>query len=361
MDSRSVWQLGDRPSLHGMRALAVGLVLLAHSRIPMIGQGGGVGVAIFFTLSGFLITALLLQEREVFGAIKVPAFYRRRALRLIPAMVVCVVLACSVMLILFQRIPDWLLVIGTVTYTSNWMMIDGDFPMPTGLGHTWSLAIEEQFYLIWPLILVLLARVSRRPMLMLMGTASVAVLVLRIVLWNGGAGELRIYFGFDTRADGLLIGAMLATMLHGQLERLTDERVVWGGLAVLAGCCATPGAPKAVVVPTIVSLATAGIIYSLVQGRGFALFELAVVQWVGKRSYGIYLYQSPLHVLILETLGDSPAWWVLIHVPASLLLAELSWRFVERPFQRRKNRDTRSHAGIQERLGDQPVRPLGAT
>lgn len=327
----------------------MGLVLLAHSRIPMIGQGGGVGVAIFFTLSGFLITAILLDERERFGGIKVPAFYWRRVLRLVPAMLACVLLACAIMLVLFHRISDWTLVIGTLTYTSNWVMIDGTFPTPTGLGHTWSLAIEEQFYLIWPVLLILMARASRRTMLWTFGSVAIAVLALRALLWDGGAGELRIYFGFDTRADGLLIGAMLTIFLHRTRERRTDNRVVWASLVVLAACCAIPGALKAVLIPTVVSVATVAILYSVVQGRGFTLFDSRVSQWIGRRSYGIYLYQSPIHVLVLETLGDSPAWWVLVHLPLTFAVAWASYRWVEQPFLNLKDRDHRSHSGIERR------------
>ena len=127
--------------------MAVILVIIAHQElIPLVGNGGPVGVSVFFTLSGFLITTLLLEERLLYGQIKVPGFYKRRFLRLVPAMVTCVALGSLVLFINGYVLPDWQLVVGTLTYTANWVMIGGT-PHPTTLGHTWSLAIDEQFYL----------------------------------------------------------------------------------------------------------------------------------------------------------------------------------------------------------------------
>ena len=358
-ETNDSWRLGHRPALDGIRATAVGLVLLAHSRIPLVGNGGGVGVAIFFTLSGFLITALLLEERQAFGRIKVTAFYLRRALRLVPAMVACVALAMVVMLGTEGHIPDWSLVIGTLTYTSNWVMIDGHFPLPTALGHTWSLAIEEQFYLIWPLALILLGRVTPRRTVRLILIAAAGVLLLRALLHNGADPDYRLYFGFDTRADGLLIGAALAFWLHRRPERTVHAATPWVGLGALAACCFAWGWAKWVLMPTVVGLGTALLIYGVVQRRGFRLFEMRPVRWVGKRSYGIYLYQSPLHVLEMHLLGLSPAWWLLVFLPATFVAAALSWRYVEQPFLRWKDRDPRSHAAVSERLsggGDGPDR-----
>lgn len=350
MNDQNVWRLGRRPALDGLRAIAVGLVLIAHSRLPLVGNGGAVGVAIFFTLSGFLITSLLLQEREAFGSFKVGAFYLRRALRLIPAMVACVALAMTISMILWGDIPDWALVIGTLTYTSNWVMAAGAFPAETGLGHTWSLAIEEQFYIVWPILLIVLARLSRIQMIRLLLLACAAVLILRALLWDGGAGEARLYFGSDTRADGLLFGAAAAFALHGVRERDLRPALRWGALAVLGACCFVPGGPKAILMPTIAGIATATLIYALVQGKGFPLLELPFVRWIGNRSYGIYLYQSPIHILILETLGDSPLWWVLIHVPATLIVAEASYRWIETPFLRLKDKGSRSHGQVSDKL-----------
>lgn len=343
------WLLGRRPALDGIRAIAVLLVLLAHSRLPLVGPGGSVGVMMFFTLSGFLITSLLVEERDAFGRIKVLAFYKRRFLRLVPAMVVCVLLAMAVSLATIGRIPDWTLVFGTLSYTANWVMI-GDFPMPTGLGHTWSLAIEEQFYLIWPLVIIATAAVSRRRMIGALVAVCVGVLILRAMLWDGGEGWSRIYFGTDTRADGLLYGAIVALYLHGAKERIVSEALQWGALLVVGIGCVIPFVGKEIWLPTLTSVATAVLIYSVVQIRGMWLLELPVLHWVGIRSYGIYLYQSPIHVFIMYYLGTGAVWWFLLQVPLTMLAAWASYRFIELPFLRLKDRDPRSHRGITQNL-----------
>lgn len=345
--SETTWRLGHRPALDGLRAIAVVLVLLAHSRLPLVGNGGGVGVAIFFTLSGFLITALLLQERDDFGSFRVGAFYRRRFLRLVPAMIVCVILAMAVGLYLYGEILDWALIAGTLTYTANWVMAAGAYPAETGLGHTWSLAIEEQFYLIWPLVLMATAALSRSMIVRALLAACLGILILRGFLWDGGAGLERIYFGSDTRADGLLFGAVVAFLLHGRPLRAFPARAPWATLGVLGACCLIPDPIKTIGMPTAVGLATAASIYVLVQGPGFRPLEWAWVRWIGQRSYGIYLYQSPLHVLVLVKMGDSPVWWVLVHLPLTFIAAWASYRWVEKPFLRLKDRDPRSSSHLE--------------
>lgn len=345
--NETLWRLGHRPSLDGLRAVAVALVLLAHSRLPLVGNGGGVGVAIFFTLSGFLITALLLQEREKFGAFRIGAFYARRLLRLVPAMIVCVCLAVAVGLYLYGEVLDWALVVGTLTYTANWVMAAGAYPAETGLGHTWSLAIEEQFYLVWPFVLVAAAAISRTAFIRVLLGVSFGILVLRGFLWDGGDGLERIYFGSDTRADGLLLGAVVALMLHGRKTRNLPGIAPWLTLAALGACCLIPDPAKTIGMPTAVGLMTAASIYVLVQRPGFRPLEWGWVRWIGRRSYGIYLYQSPLHVLVLVKLGDSPLWWVLVHLPLTFIAAWASYRWIEAPFLRLKDRDPRSRARLE--------------
>lgn len=343
----TTWRLGHRPALDGLRAIAVVLVLLAHSRIPLVGNGGGVGVAIFFTLSGFLITALLLQEREDYGAFRIRAFYRRRLLRLVPAMVVCVALAIAVGLYLYSEVLDWALIAGTLTYTANWVMAAGAYPPETGLGHTWSLAIEEQFYLVWPLVLVATASLSRSTIVRGLVAICGVILMVRGFLWDGGDGLERIYFGSDTRADGLLFGAAVAFILHKSPVRSFPNWAPWAALTFLGTCCLIPDPLKTIAMPTAVGIATAVSIYLLVQRPGFALLEMKWARWIGRRSYGIYLYQSPLHVLVLVKLGESPLWWFLVHIPLTLLAAWASYRWIETPFLRLKDRDPRSRAHLE--------------
>ncbi|RLK47604.1 peptidoglycan/LPS O-acetylase OafA/YrhL [Microbacterium telephonicum] len=345
--------------------MAVGLVVLAHSGLPLVGNGGGVGVGIFFTLSGFLITSLLLDERAEYGSIRLGSFWKRRLLRLVPAMVACVVFAIFVDLIVWHGVFDWSLIVGTLTYTSNWVIAANAFDQRTTLGHTWSLAVEEQFYLIWPLILIALLRwMPRSRIVKSLAVVSLLVVVLRVLLWDGGEGIGRIYVGTDTRADGLLIGAAVALWLYQRKPVVYPKWVQWAFFVAMGACCLIPGPVNSFIMPTVVGLATAGLILAVVQGRGFWPLELSWVRWIGKRSYGIYLYASPLHRLILETLGDSILWWVLIQIPGTAILAWASYRWIESPFLRLKNRDPRSHAGTlaaessQSKLPAQRVRRL---
>lgn len=359
MDSRtevdgSVWLLGHRPQLDGVRAMAVLMVLIAHADvIPKLGKGGPVAVSVFFTLSGFLITTLLLEERYVFGRINVPAFYRRRFLRLVPGMLACVVVACFVLLVHRYVFPDLKLVIGTLTYTSNWQIMSG-VPRPTALGHTWTLSVEEQFYLIWPLLIVVTARLSKRRMLTILIVACAAVLAWRITLYLHGAGYSRIYFGLDTWADSLMYGAVVAVALHRSRVRPNTSRwVVWGGLLLIAAGCFLPGREPhnlhLLVVPALGGIGTATVIYAIAQDRGFAPFGWRWVRWVGKRSYGLYLYSAPVNVFLLLTVTRDK-WIQLFVLAGTFAMAALSYRYIESPFLRVKDRDGKSRRGLDKSL-----------
>lgn len=350
----STWLLGHRPQLDGIRALAVLMVLIAHSDvIPKLGRGGPVAVSVFFTLSGFLITTLLLEERHIFGRIDIPGFYRRRFLRLVPAMLVCVVVACLVLLVHGYAFPDLKLVLGTLTYTSNWQIMSG-VPRPTALGHTWTLSVEEQFYLIWPLLIVLTARLSKRRMLTTLGIACAVVLAWRIVLYLHGAGYSRIYFGLDTWADSLMYGAIVAVALHrSRIRPNTSRWLVWGGLLLIAADCLLPGRDPhnlyLLGVPALGGIGTAIVIYAIAQDRGFAPFGWRWVQWIGKRSYGLYLYSAPVNVFLLLTVTRDK-WIQAFVIAGTFAMAALSYRYVEKPFLQIKNRDGRSQRGLDKSL-----------
>ena len=210
--------IGYVPALDGLRALAVMLVLAAHLGIPFM-HGGVIGVDLFFVLSGFLITGLLLEEQERNGQIHYPAFYARRALRLFPALVLLLPLVG----IAAHLSPEIDKATGDLTtggipwvllYLANWPRATGT---QLGLfGHTWSLAIEEQFYLLWPAALFLLVRKRTDYPRALVVSLSVAALVAvhRAVEWLQGAGIDRVANGTDMRADALLIGCATALALH---------------------------------------------------------------------------------------------------------------------------------------------------
>lgn len=343
MHTVSGWHLGHRPALDGIRGIAMLMVLANHLHVPIIAPGS-VGVLVFFVLSGFLITTLLLEERTRNGAFSLPAFYMRRIRRLVPALIVCVAVAVAVQLTLFHAMHDWELVLGTLGYVSNFLMMDGQFYAHTSLGHTWSLAIEEQYYLTWPLVLMATARFSKQRMVTALSVVIVGVLLWRWTLWLTGASGARIYFGPDTRADALLVGCLLAFVMHGSVTRgRVSNLLVFDACLALFVVSTLPFKilfpdVSTVLAPSIAAGAAGMLIYAAVNGRARWL-EWPPLVYMGKRSYGLYLYQGPVLTVINYHFGVNAelARWLLAG-PAIWLLAELSWRFVEQPFLRSKGR-----------------------
>lgn len=318
------------------------LVIAAHFGISQVNSTsvGTTGVTVFFTLSGFLITALLLQERGDTGLVRRGAFYLRRVRRLVPGLLACVSLAVTLELVITGRIADRDMIAGSLTYTANFVMADGSFGQPTLLGHMWSLAIEEQFYLIWPFALMLLVRLPRRQAMIVLGYAAMAGVVLRHLMWDGGAGKVRIWMGTDTRSDAILIGCLLAFALHGQVVKPAGRG--WGiaGGLILASLMpwrlTSDAQSVAVTVPLIAALAGAALVYSCVTRDEHQVLGSTVLRYVGTRSYGLYLYHVPIvTALRLQGPDSMTAAW-LIALPLTFLTAELSYRYVEQPFLRRR-------------------------
>lgn len=206
------WRLGRRPELDGLRGVAILLVVVSHG-LPRYMMAGAVGVTVFFTLSGFLITSLLLEEHAATGRLDLRHFYERRVRRLGPALVVFL----AAMAVLGLTVNSWFATPGwlgaTLFYVTNWGIVQGG--APGALGHTWSLSIEEQFYIVFPLLVLLLAR---RPSVLIAVTAAItAVSVgLRVVLWQDGASVAEVYYGTHTTVFAPLAGALLAMALHGR-------------------------------------------------------------------------------------------------------------------------------------------------
>lgn len=332
--------------LDGLRGIAVLLVVAAHTVERTL--GGGVGVTMFFVLSGFLITSLLLQEKSVRGAIDLRAFYVRRALRLFPAL--AVVLALTPLLMLLVRDPRLAEYPGWLTVTGLYVMdFARAFGMPeTPFGHTWSLAVEEQFYLIWPLALLFFIRKGRGDARSLANT--VMVLFGVFLAWRILAAVVLdhswVAYSLDTSAFALLLGCVLATRKAAGLRNPSGPLPFWIALGGLAGITLSvlvvdyEKVANFYVVPAAILSAIA---VSSVESAPRILTARPLL-WLGKLSYGLYLWHFVL--LKLEFDGREPeslpvrAGLVLV----SLLFAWGSWHLVEKQCLRFKHRFERAGA-----------------
>lgn len=359
MTSRSTYV----PALDGLRAVAVILVVLFHLRVPGF-EAGFLGVDIFFVLSGFLITSLVLDEIDRTGTISLPAFWARRIRRLVPALVVFLVTVAAITWLtasLTERDSVRGDLIATTAYVANWRFIEtSSYFNATGiespLEHTWSLAIEEQFYLAWPVALVALGAASRwrRPRLaigVLASTGTLASAIMLAILWDPSAVE-RAYMGTDARVFEPLLGAFGAVVaasprLRVALERRPNASIITGamGLIGVAGLVAALWLirPEGSIYyrggAVFVSMMTLAIVAALWRGdaeplsTGLAWTPLA---WLGTISYGIYLWHWPV-IVWLGVRAATPSLPVLRALAAAALtvgLAAISFALVEQPLRR---------------------------
>ncbi|HEX6492156.1 MAG TPA: acyltransferase [Candidatus Dormibacteraeota bacterium] len=341
-------RLDHRPALDGVRGVAVLLVVVFHCW-PGVIPGGLIGVDLFLVLSGYLITTLLLDEWRRSGRISLPRFYGRRALRLLPALTVMTATCAVVVLVdpasgfassTLHAIPL------TAGYVANWAYAGGsDLGL---LAHTWSLSVEEQFYILWPVLLIGLLLLGG-PRLALLGalTGIVTVYLLRQGMVSGGATWLRVYGGFDTRADALLAGCTLALGAHltaGRRPPLLPVAVV--GLVAAAGLVrivVDPNPYRGLMASgfTLVALCAAGLLAALVVrpvAPLVAVFSLPPLVEVGRVSYGIYLWHYPLLLLLYPQTGVRGPVALAVVGPLTLVAASLSHAIVEAPFLALKRR-----------------------
>jgi peptidoglycan/LPS O-acetylase OafA/YrhL len=364
--------LRHEPALDGLRGVAVLLVLLYHGGVAWAG-GGFLGVEIFFVLSGFLITKLLLVEVESTGAIAFGGFWVRRARRLLPALF-CVVLVCTIYESVVgpsRAVPDFGAdALAALFYVANWhqLWIGSGYFTQLGqvspLQHTWSLGIEEQFYLTWPILLsfVLGRRGRLRLLLVLTALGSVASALEMAFLYHGGSGIDRVYYGTDTRAQSLLVGAALATGVALWQRRAP----AW--LAGLAGPGrALSGAAVAAVVVGTIAAVGLGLAVAYARGEAgwlyrFGLFGVdlacatliasvtlasrrvspvavvltsAPLRATGLISYGLYLWHFPLFLwLTAASTGVSGAPLLWLRLAVSFAVATVSYLLIEQPVRR---------------------------
>ncbi|MGH9962342.1 MAG: acyltransferase family protein, partial [Pyrinomonadaceae bacterium] len=299
--------LGYRPALDGLRGIAILAVLAVHTN-HLFGwsllKAGNNGVDIFIVLSGFLITSILLSEWGKTGSISLKNFYLRRCLRLVPALallVVAVSLTAGFLLSADEAAQTRRAVPFALLYITDFVIAFDPSIQLGALRHTWSLAMEEQFYLLWPplLILMLKAGASRKQLVWLALSLALLSALHRAALYQSGASLARTYYGFDARADALLIGCvagMLVTwdLING-MRSATGPAVLLVVLLLFASDYATPFMHAGGF--TLLAFATALIVINVVtaETRVFRLIlESAPLVWIGRISYGVYLWHYPV-------------------------------------------------------------------
>jgi peptidoglycan/LPS O-acetylase OafA/YrhL len=373
------------PGLDGLRALAVLAVIAYHLGLDWA-PGGLLGVGVFFTLSGYLITDLLLGQREAVGRLRLGDFWLRRARRLLPALfLMLAVVTVWVALMDPSQLPALRKdVVAAALYLSNWWYIFQDasyfsrFGPPPTLDHLWSLAVEEQFYLIWPFLLWLGLRYARGRYRLAVLTLAVATLsaIFMALLYQPGTDPTRVYEGTDTRAFGLLLGAALAMVwpsrrLRADLVLPRDRLVLDGagvvGLVVIALLIWRTNEYSAFIYHgglVLLSVATVLVVAVLAHpaSRLGPALGWKPLRWLGVRSYGIYLWHFPIIVLTTPTLNrgiNIPL--AVLQVGATIAVAALSWRFLEEPIRRGALGRLWAQAQSGWRRGAVPVRSLVAS
>ena len=336
-----------------MRALAVLAVMAFHEGIPGA-LGGYLGVDIFFVLSGYLITDLLVAHRARRGRMGLGGFWMRRARRLLPALAVLLVtVTAAVAVIEPGQLGTLRPALGAAaTYSSNWyqalhhVSYFATFGPPAPLQHLWSLAIEEQFYLVWPLILglVLLLTVNRRVRAGIAWAGAAASALLMAILYTPGADPSLVYYGTDTHATALLVGSAialtcpLARMITAppELARRFDF-IGMAGLALLAWAVGHfPGADPAVYPAGLIVAALAAaalVLAAAAPGTVGSLLSLPPLRWLGVRSYGIYLWHWPVIAIAVAVTGQRTGnvWLWIVEAAVAIGLAAASWRWIETP------------------------------
>ena len=389
------------PALDGLRTLAVVAVVLYHLNLTWA-QGGLLGVTVFFVLSGYLITRLLINEVSKTGRIDLKSFWIRRIRRLFPAVVTVVVVTCALCTIfnhvmLTKMRPD---ILPSLLFFNNWWQILQDVSYfnalgdPSPLTHFWSLAIEEQFYLIWPPLLFAMVSMhvskptTRRVVLGLAAASAIAMMAL----YNPAADPSRVYYGTDTRVFSLLLGAWMAFIpdrdlapvrlahylgldrlvsaakrgksdkdKHGEAADGMPEAApaqpsaferFWSspasidvlGIVGLAGLAAMVAFTNGYTAfqyrggTLLCSILTLMVIAACVQPQGMVARALSAepLVWIGKRSYSIYLWHYPLLLLMnpVANISDTPWWQYILQVLLVVAVAECSYRFIETPFRK---------------------------
>lgn len=348
------------PGLDGLRALAVLSVIAYHLNFPWA-SGGFLGVTVFFVLSGYLITDLLIAEWSINKKIDLKNFWIRRAKRLLPGMFTLLLVVIATVSIFQPSLITSLKQdsIAAVFYYSNWWYIFHDlsyfesFGPPSLLNHFWSLAVEEQFYILWPIIILVGLRFMKRKSLLFLVTIAGAIIstLLMALLFEPGSDPSRVYYGTDTRAFSLLIGAALAMMwpsrklshkISASSRISLDITGLFGLLMFLFMIWKTNQYDGFLYEGGmfLLSISTAMLIAALahpasIMGRALAMRPL---KWIGLRSYGVYLWHFPVIILFTPKIDTGEISFIRTVFQLILIfgLAALSYKYIEDPIRKGK-------------------------
>jgi peptidoglycan/LPS O-acetylase OafA/YrhL len=327
--SGSALQVDYVPGVDGMRALAVFLVMAFHARAFHMGQGGAVGVEVFFVISGFLITRLLLAEHQRWGDINILNFHLRRLARLYPVllMFLAVVFVASPWLDPRFKINAEIGLAGLYLYNFADELLGRELL----LRHLWTLGVEMQFYLLWPFVLVAIFRFQKSNMVTVLGAMLVLSVILRLLLASGNLPRGLLP---GLHIPPFLIGAMLASgILHG---RRFTELLGWLGMVIIIAAALLPrnlGVWPTYLALTLVDVASAALILACL---GSGMLRSLLSHWLpaqlGLWSYGIYVWHYPIFRVLREEMHGIPT--LLVGAACTLLVAALSYRFLEVPLRR---------------------------
>jgi peptidoglycan/LPS O-acetylase OafA/YrhL len=349
-------RLGFVPGLDGLRGVAVLLVMMSHlqavvGRIDITGigvvdgfiDGGYLGVDLFFVLSGFLITSLLLAEHGTTGRVRFGSFYARRALRLLPALYFMLLCHAFYTLVAdFDRAAEWDSIRSAVLYVSNWQVANELFTVATGTNHLWSLAIEEQFYLVWPLVLLTCLGWNRstRTVVTVLLAAIGLIMIRRLMLLEDDLTWIELFVRTDTRADSLLVGALLGQLwVRGATPIRGVAEAAWAATAAGVVYIASVGAADSIGYQgglTFFAACAAVVILAVVNGDWSATraLEWPPLQAVGRVSYGLYLWHFPVFHAVRHHAADLPEVpRVLLALAITTFATLTSWYCLERPLQ----------------------------
>nr|WP_228101433.1 acyltransferase family protein [Paenibacillus donghaensis] len=371
------------PGIDGLRALSVLAVIAYHLNLKWA-QGGLLGVGIFFVISGYLITDQIVSEWKMHNSLDLMNFWIRRARRLLPAMIAMLLfVAVCLLFVDSSRLEplkgDFL---SSLSYVNNWYLIFHEvsyfesFGPASPIGHLWSLSIEEQFYVVWPLLLVIGLKITRhrgKLALMILGLAAVSALAMAMI-YVPGTDPSRVYYGTDTRAFALLIGAALAIVWPSQK---LNEHVS----GVARGVLDITGVMGIVVLLilmyrineyddflyhggfVLISFIAAAVIAVLAHPSSFVgrITGCKPLRWIGMRSYSLYIWHYPIIILTnpaVNTDGISMG-RIILQLTFSLILSALSFKYIEEPLRRGRFREVRSNGfPVRRRRRRLRIRPV---